>query len=1069
MSCRTTCITPCVALAIAVMVPTHAIAQSPFSFIQWRSIGPVNTSGRIDDIAVARVRGEADAVYVATASGGLWKSANNGISWNPVFDAVDAMMSIGAVAVAPSSPQTIWLGTGEANTRQSSSWGDGVYKSTDGGTTWAHMGLRDTRSISRIVVDPTDVNIVYIAAGGHLWGPNAERGVFKTTNGGRSWTKVLFVDEHTGATDLVIDPSNPLVLYAAMYQRQRRTWGFNGGGPGSNIYKSTDGGTTWAKLTNGLPTGDKGRIGLALYAKDANVVYATVEAAAPNSGIYRTLDAGATWTRTSPLNSRPNYYSQIRIDPGNAANVYTLGSNRGFYISSDSGKTFTDRFSNVHGEDHALWIDPDASNHMIVGGDGGISISWDRGKTWDFRRNMPIGQFYEIDVDNSVPFRICGGLQDNGVWCTPSAVRNRNGIADRDAWNIGGGDGLHAHFDPANNAMVLQSSQNGNAAWVNIETLERQGARPGSGDRPARPAQAGGRGGAAPPAYRWNWDTPIVVSRHNPRVWYMAAQMLFKSTDRGSSWRTISGDLTLNINRDTLKMMGKVVGLDALSRHDGQSNYGAITSVGESPVDPLVIYTGSDDGQVQRTRDGGKSWTNLTRQIAVPPQTYVSTVLPSRHKAGRVYASFDGHYTDDYAPYVFVSDDFGATWRSLSAGLPETSVNRVREHPRNARVLIVAHERGVHVSNDAGATWHSLATNMPTVSVDDAVFQERDNALVLGTHGRGLWVLDDVGALEALTSDALNADATLLPMPTARLMSTFSPQAWYGQGEFFAPNPEWNAVISYHLRDGTDGSAARRAEISVMDARGNTIRTLTGPVAKGVNRVVWDLRYPAPVDSANVPTAGGRGGGGGGRGGAPASVPIGFPAGGEGGGGRGGAPVGPLVMPGTYSVRVTVPGVTAPLSGRLVVDADPLPRFSAVDRAARQALLMTIYDWTKTLGRARAATRALAAQRDSIKTDIGTGGVADSLSARITRIVADVDRAFTAVNATRGPIEAWSGMPSVDQRKALDYAMEDASASTSALNRLIVTDIPAAYKTVNKTWARAVPRVATPVHRDQRR
>jgi hypothetical protein len=371
-------------------------------------------------------------------------------------------------------------------------------------------------------------------------------------------------------------------------------------------------------------------------------------------------------------------------------------------------------FSNVHGEDHALWIDPDQPNHLIIGGDGGISLSWDRGRTWDFRRNMPIGQFYEVDVDNSVPFRICGGLQDNGVWCVPSAVRNRNGIADRDGWNIGGGDGFHAHFDPLDNRMVLQSSQNGNAAWVNIETMERQGARPGTGERPVpgagrggapaegeAPAQAGGRGGG----YRWNWDTPFGVSRHDPKTWYMGAQVLFKSTDRGSSWKKISGDLTLNIDRDTLKMMGAVVPPDALSRHDGQSNYGSLTSIGESPVDAQVIYTGSDDGQVQITRDGGKSWTNITSRIpGVPSQTYVSTVVASRHKAGRVYVTFDGHYTDDYKPYVFVSEDFGSTWRSLSAGLPETSINRIREHPRNSDVLMLAHERGVHFSNDGGAT-----------------------------------------------------------------------------------------------------------------------------------------------------------------------------------------------------------------------------------------------------------------------------------------------------------------------------------------------------------------------------
>jgi photosystem II stability/assembly factor-like uncharacterized protein len=1030
-------------------------AQHPFSFLTWRSIGPVNVGGRIDDIAVARVRGRPDVIYVATASGGVFKSVNNGVSFAPIFDDVDAMMSIGAIAVAPSSPNTVWVGTGEANTRQSSSWGDGVYKSTDAGKTWTKMGLADTRSVGRIVIDPTNADVVYIAAQGHLWGPNAERGVFKTTDGGRTWTKSLFVDENTGANDLVIDPANPRVLYASTYQRQRRNWGFNGGGPGSGIYKTTDGGATWTKLTNGLPTVDKGRIALALFPADPRIVYATVEAKNNESGIYRTLDGGATWEKTSRLNTRPNYFSQIRLDATDQNKVYSLGSNRGFYFSDDAGKTFTEQFSDVHGEDHALWIDPADGNHMIIGGDGGVSITWDRGKTWDFRRNIPIGQFYEVDVDNSVPFRICGGLQDNGVWCMPSAVRNRNGIADRDAWNIGGGDGFHALFDPANSNLVLQSSQNGNAAWVNIVTLERRPARPGTGDRPAIPPAPA----AAP--YRWNWDTPIIVSHHDPKVWYMGAQVLFRSTDRGSSWEKISGDLTLNADRDTLKMMGSVVASDALSRHDGQSNYGSLTTIGESPIDAKVIYTGSEDGQLQVTRDGGKTWTNITRRLpGVPDQTYVSSVLPSKYKAGRVYVTLDGHYTDDYKPYVFVSEDFGTTWKSLAAGLPETSVMRIREHPTDSRLLVIGHSRGAHFSNDGGATWIPLTTNLPTVPVNDLVFQERDNSLVLATHGRGLWVLDDVAPLEALTTAALNAPATLLPIPRARLMVTHSPQAWYGAGEFFAPNPEWDATISYNLRDAGTGPAT----VTISGANGAVIRTLEGTSTKGVNRVVWDLRYASPVDSAgNVPAAlasgrGGRGGGRGGGGGPPAATPVGYPS--NQGRGRGGPPSGPLVLPGRYTARVSVPGIATPLTGSVVVEADPLPAFASADRARRQATLMSIYDWTRALGAARVATRALIQQRDSIKADVGGRG--DSLTARIVRLGTSVDRAFNAVNAQRNAIEGWSGLPTVDQQKAVGYGVEEGRAALAELNKLVGTDIPAAYRAASKTWSRRVEGVAPP-------
>jgi hypothetical protein len=542
----------------------------------------------------------------------------------------------------------------------------------------------------------------------------------------------------------------------------------------------------------------------------------------------------------------------------------------------------------------------------------------------------------------------------------------------------------------------------------------------------------------------------------------MGAQVLFKSTDRASSWKKISGDLTLNIDRDTLTMMGKTVGPDALSRHDGQSNYGSLTAIAESPLDSMVVYTGSDDGQLQLTRDGGKTWTNLTSRInGLPPQTYVSGVAPSRYKAGRVYATFDGHYMDDYRPYVFVSDDFGATWRSLASGLPETSINRIREHPSDPRILILAHERGVHYSNDDGMSWIPLTTNLPTVPVDDAIFQERDHALVLGTHGRGIWVLDDIGPLTPL--EAMNVDATLLASPPARLMSTFSPQAWYGAGEFFAPNPDWNAGISYYLHAAGSGPA----QITVTDATGKVVRTLTGPTAVGLNRVVWNLRYASPVDSANVPAGGGRGGGGGGggRGGPPAAVPVGFPAAGEGGGGfgGGGAPLGPLVLPGSYAVRVDVPGLGRALTGRVAVEADPLPKFSAADRLARQTILMRIYETTKTLGAARIAARALVQQRDSIKADFVAGGAsdagakADSLNARVARLSSAIDRAFTAVNAQRNPIEAFSGSPTVDQRASLGFAMSDAQAALAELDKLVRTDIPAGYRSVaRKEWPRKV-------------
>ena len=887
------------ASAVSLVAVAQSPAPSPFAGLTWRSIGPINTSGRIDDFAVARVPGQPDAIYVASASGGVFRSTNGGTSWTPVFDHVDGMMSIGDVAVAPSNPNVVWAGTGEANNRQSSSWGDGVYKSEDAGQTWTNMGLKETRHIGRIVVDPTNAAIVYVAAVGHLWGPNTERGVFKTTDGGTSWKKVLFIDENTGANDLVMDPQNPKILIASTYQRQRKEWGFAGGGPGGGIYRSTDAGATWHPVTKGLPSGDKGRIGLDIFKGDGKFVEAIVEAgippgraggpagrppraAGPTGGLYRSLDGGESWEFLSAQDVRPSYYSQIRIDPRDRNRIYELGSNRGFFYSDDGGRTFRDRgVSGVHGEDHALWIDPDNSNHLIVGGDGGVSISWDRGLTWDFRMNMPVGQFYEIDVNDQTPFTVCGGLQDNGEWCVPSASRDRNGISAVDGWNIGGGDGFYVKFDPTDRDYAYSESQDGNMSRVNIRTMEARSVKP-------------------PGAHRWNWDTPILVSSADPHVIYTGAEMLFRSPDRGTTWTAISPDLSAHIDAATLEMMGQhITQTTTLSYNDGSSPYGSMTSIGESPLDPRVLYVGMDDGTVQVTKNGGTVWTNVTAHITgLPPHTYVSTVLPSRYAVGRVYASFDGHYNDDYKPYVFVSDDYGDTWRSLAAGLPETSINRIREHPRSPNVLILAHERGVHISNDSGRTWLplSLVTNLPNVPTDDAVVQARDNALVIGTHGRSIWVLDDMGPIEALTPEALKQDAVLMPLAPATELIMHAPQAWFGSGTFFGPNPEAGAGINYYLRDG----ASAPVQIEISNQYYQVIRTLAGTATRGLNRVRWDLRgEPPPPDPAAAPAAG-RGGGR----------------------GRGGAA--PLVLPGSYQVTVRVPGLSRELRGTLVVQSDPL-------------------------------------------------------------------------------------------------------------------------------------------------
>jgi photosystem II stability/assembly factor-like uncharacterized protein len=1032
---------------------------------KFRSIGPANTGGRVDDFAVARVPGAPDAIYVGTASGGIFKSTNQGTSWTPVFDKVDAMMSIGDLAVAPSNPNIVWAGTGEANNRQSSSWGDGVYKSMDAGRTWANMGLRESRHVGRIIVHPTNPEIVYVAAVGHLWGSNPDRGVFKTVDGGHTWKKVLYVDDNTGANDIVLDPRDPETLFATTYQRQRKAWGFSGGGPGGGIYRSDNGGGSWTKLTNGLPAGDNGRIGLDVFALDARIVYAIVEAGgrpaggrgsggeggvrSSEGGVFRSTDRGDTWERLSSMNPRPSYYSQIRIDPKDKSRVYILGSNRGFYISDDAGRNFREVFSAVHSEDHALWIDPDDPNHLLLGGDGGVSISWDRGATWMFRDNLPIGQFYEIGVDMKTPYTVCGGLQDNGHWCVPSATRNRNGISNQEGFNIGSGDGFYARMDPQDPQTVIIESQGGRANRVNMVTLEHQSIAPAGSEKPAR------RGGGEEDDgnLRWNWNTPIVMSSADPATLYMGANVVFRSADRGVTWKAISPDLTAHIDRRKLLMMGLPITDRTLSRNDGQSNYGTLTTIGESPLDLNLLYTGSDDGQVQMTRDGGAHWTNITARIpGLPPNTYVTSVLASRYTPGRVYATFDGHFNDDYHPYVYVSDDFGQSWKAIVSGLPETGTHRVREDLTNPRLLFLGHEKGLHLSIDGGTTWVAMNAGMPNVPVDDLLIHPRDHDLVIGTHGRSIWIVDDIGPLEAMTADVMTSAASLLPSPRAQLLTIYNPQAWYGAGQYFAPNPDFGGVVTYYLRD----AASADVDIEVQDPSGAVVRTLRGPGKRGLNRISWDLRLAPPVtEERDAPAVGG----------------------------FGGAPTGPEVLPGKYTVVLKTAAVPRPLTTSITIEGDPRVTFSDADRRIRQTALLDLYDLEKSLGGARGSARALTAQLAAVKRDLtpvatdrrttSAQEVApiDKLSTAAAQTQGDIERQLTAASQLSRAIEGYSAVPTTDQRRELEWAYEDATTAIRTLDQLLEQDLPALYSQLAQQhlWPARLQPVPTPVRKPAER
>jgi photosystem II stability/assembly factor-like uncharacterized protein len=806
--------------------------------LQWRCIGPANPGGRIDDFAVEE--SDPSVIYAGTASGGLWKTVNSGITWTPVFDHQETS-SIGDVTVAPSNPEIVWVGTGEPNNRQSSSWGDGVYKSTDGGITWTYTGLKDTHHIGRIAAHPHNPDIVYIAALGHLWGPNPERGLFKTTDGGRTWEKSLYINEDTGCVDLVMDPESPETLYAAAYQRRRTGWGFNGGGPGSGIYKTTDGGAEWVKLSGGLPEGITGRIGLSVCRSRPEIVYACMEH--KNGGVFRSEDKGLTWEKMSNVNPRPMYYSKIRVDPNNDLRIWLLGAS--MYYSEDGGRNWdTDLIARsvrekraVHGDHHALWINPHNSNHMVLGSDGGVYLSYDRGQKWIFRDNLPIGQVYELGLDMSSPYNIGAGLQDNGTWYGPSAAWFRPRITNDEWFKIGGADGFYVQIDPRDPDRIYVESQNAGIQRLNRKTREYQSIKPVT-ESPEE-------------TYRFNWNSPFLLSPHDPDTLYLGGNRLFISHDRGDTW-TATKDLTAARDRSRLSIMDVPDDEITLSKHDGISYYGTLTTISESPLRAGLIYSGADDGTVQISEDGGKTWTDLTGNFpGLPQYTYVSRIECSNLKEERVYISFDGHRNDDFTPYIFISENKGRSWRRISQGIPEgKTVNVIREHPGNPGLLFAGTERGAYFSLNRGDDWNYFHDQLPMVPVDDIAVHPRDNDLIFGTHGRSIWILDDITALEKFTPEIQAKPLVLFDMRLGVIINFFSRKAHYdykglfGHAVFRAPNPPDGVFIDYYLKENMDNPVT----ILVQDQAGNSVRRLTEPGEKGIHRVIWDLRYgyPAP-------------------------------------------------------------------------------------------------------------------------------------------------------------------------------------------------------------------------------
>lgn len=1033
------------------------------SSLRFRSVGPGLKSGRIGDLAVhPRDR---STWYVAVASGNVWKTTNAGVTWEPIFDSYGSY-SIGCVTIDPQNPNVVWVGTGENNSQRSVGYGDGVYRSLDGGQSFQHMGLRDSEHIGMIAIDPTDSNVVYVAAQGPLWRSGNDRGLYKTTNGGQTWTRILHAGEDTGVNEVHMDPRDPNILYASAYQRRRHVWTLVNGGPDSALYKSVDAGRNWRKLTSGLPGGDKGRIGLTIAPSQPDTLYAIVEAEEDSGGVFRSDDRGETWRRTSTyMSSSPQYYNELVCDPRDPNHVYSLDTF--LHESVDGGRSFRRvPIRNVHVDFHALWINPLDTRHLIGGNDGGVYETFDSGQNWRFiAHNLPVTQFYRVTVDNTLPFYyIYGGTQDNNTLGGPSRTTERIGIANEHWFVTVGGDGFETQVDPVDPNIVYSQWQHGGLVRYDRASGETVDIKPRE-----KPGEAG---------YRWNWDSPLLISPHSPTRLYFGCNILFRSDDRGDSWTAVSGDLTRQIDRNTLEVMGRIQRPEAVALHNSTSLYGNLVALSESPLVEGLLYVGADDGLIQVSEDGGRSWRKVDAVRGVPDLSYVSDLLASQHDPNRVYAAFSNHKMGDFKPYVYRSDDRGQTWTAISGDLPERDVVwALAEDHVLPQLLFVGTEFGAYTSVQGGDKWLRLRGGLPTIAVRDIDIQRRENDLVLGTFGRGFYVLDDYTPLRLMTAAQLDLAAHVFPVKDALLyvernrLGNRDGRGWQGASFFATRNPPFGAVFTYHLKEKLKTRRERRLEehkkagakmdfpavedfraedeerapqvfMVIRDAAGETVRRVSGSRDKGLHRMSWNLRYP---DMQPIRLSG-------------EAEPDPWDDG----------PAGPLVTPGVYTATLMsdVDGVVAQLAEPVsfnVVALD-LATLAARDKAAVLAFQQKLARLQRAvIGALRASDEAQSRISHIRKAVVETPAAdpallleVDALNTQLGRLLIKLrgDRTLSSrdypappsiaerVNDAVFSLQFTTQPPTQTQRDAYDYAGTEFKTVLAELRTLVTDALP---------------------------